>query len=78
AKKNVYFLMYLPIRHRMVCDPLRHQLTVKQAKVASCILATAAFIITIPYGIIHGTQTIKTPNPQISAGHFCEVEDLYV
>ncbi|KAI8779046.1 D(2) dopamine receptor-like [Biomphalaria glabrata] len=64
-------------RHRMVCDPLRHQWTVKQAKVASCILATAAFILTIPYGIIHGTQTIKTPNPQIS-GHFCEVDDLYV
>ncbi|KAK0045143.1 tyramine receptor Ser-2 [Biomphalaria pfeifferi] len=64
-------------RYKMVCHSFGKQVTIKQAKIISVILALSAFIISIPYGIIHGTQTKETPNKNIS-GRYCQVDDSYV
>ncbi|KAK6979370.1 orexin receptor type 2 [Biomphalaria glabrata] len=64
-------------RYKMVCHPFGKQVTIKQAKIISVILALSAFLISIPYGIIHGTQTKETPNKNIN-GSYCQVDDSYV
>uniref|UniRef100_A0A2C9LYL0 G-protein coupled receptors family 1 profile domain-containing protein n=1 Tax=Biomphalaria glabrata TaxID=6526 RepID=A0A2C9LYL0_BIOGL len=64
-------------RYRMVCHPFGRQVSIKQSKLVCIWITLTAFVISGPYGVIHGTQTKKTPNPQIT-GRYWQVDDSYV
>ncbi|KAK0045141.1 orexin receptor type 2 [Biomphalaria pfeifferi] len=64
-------------RYRMVCHPFGRQVSIKQSKLICIWITLTSFVISGPYGVIHGTQTKKTPNPQIT-GRYCQVDDSYV
>jgi hypothetical protein len=61
----------------MVCRPSGDQVTISQAKLISCLIAFFSCIFALPYGIIHGTQTIRTLNTNISGRH-CGIDDSYL
>uniref|UniRef100_A0A2C9K3R8 G-protein coupled receptors family 1 profile domain-containing protein n=1 Tax=Biomphalaria glabrata TaxID=6526 RepID=A0A2C9K3R8_BIOGL len=64
-------------RYKMVCSSLGRQVTITQAKVSSIVMLVVGLVLSIPYSVIHGSQTILTPVPGIY-GHFCQVDDFYV
>ncbi|XP_013096907.2 uncharacterized protein LOC106080136 [Biomphalaria glabrata] len=72
------FLVVIAItRYKMVCSPAEKQVTMTQSKRIIVLLIFNSLILSIPYFVLHGTQTIKTPFPNLD-GHSCQLDDLYV
>ncbi|KAK0045156.1 D(2) dopamine receptor [Biomphalaria pfeifferi] len=61
----------------LVAIATTRQVTITQAKVSSILMLVVGLVLSIPYSVIHGSQTISTPVPGIY-GHFCQVDDFYV
>ncbi|KAH9507609.1 hypothetical protein Btru_051578 [Bulinus truncatus] len=64
-------------RYRMVCCSAQKQITIFHVKIICAVIVFFALISSVLYGFIHGSQTRRTPDPDIN-GHFCQVDDTYV
>ncbi|XP_005107686.1 uncharacterized protein LOC101846090 [Aplysia californica] len=64
-------------RYRKICVPFGRQVSLKQAKITSVIIAGLGLLFAVPYGIINGRQTKPTPRPGIF-GYECTIDDSYV
>ncbi|XP_005110727.1 muscarinic acetylcholine receptor M3 [Aplysia californica] len=62
------------VRYRKVCRPFGKQVSVKQAKVQCLFLAIVSLIVCIPFPLLYGTETKKTPRPDI-VGYECSIDD---
>ncbi|XP_055897708.1 uncharacterized protein LOC106067079 isoform X1 [Biomphalaria glabrata] len=63
-------------RYKMVCRPFEKQVSLTQSKYICGLVVLISSVISIPHGLIHGSQTRKTPEPNIE-GHYCQVDDSY-
>ncbi|XP_013096920.2 uncharacterized protein LOC106080142 isoform X1 [Biomphalaria glabrata] len=64
-------------KYKMVCNPFGKQVSILEAKVASVFILCIAALVSIPFGMIHGTQKKNTPNPNMF-GRFCDIDDSYI
>ncbi|XP_059168834.1 uncharacterized protein LOC131950638 [Physella acuta] len=64
-------------RYRKVCVPYGWQTTIKQAQYVSVLISFLGVLFSIPYVLINGRQTKKTPRSDIS-GYECTTDDDYV
>ncbi|CAG5132185.1 unnamed protein product [Candidula unifasciata] len=72
----ISLLVVAVVRYRKVCRPYDWQVSIRQAIIASIVTAIISFLFAIPYIIIYGVTTRKTPCPNIK-GHECFADDAF-
>ncbi|CAL1543736.1 unnamed protein product [Lymnaea stagnalis] len=64
-------------RYRKVCFPYGWQTSIKQARMTSLVITLLGILFSLPYVVLNGHQTKKTPRPDIF-GSECTTDDSYV
>ncbi|CAL1542185.1 unnamed protein product, partial [Lymnaea stagnalis] len=50
-------------RYRKICHPFGWQVSTRQARAVTITVAIFSCLLCVPYTVVHGQQTIPTPNP---------------
>lgn len=64
-------------RHKKICNPLKAQMTTRQAKLAGAVAVVLSLFLSWPSAIFYGHNTVPTRVPHIK-GHACYIDDAFI
>ncbi|XP_005108759.2 muscarinic acetylcholine receptor gar-3 [Aplysia californica] len=73
---GILFLALSVVRFQKVCRSFGRQVSVRQAKAVCVIISAFSSIVSVPYAILYGTETIPSPRADIF-GSECGIDDRF-